>query len=246
MYACENRVSWLVRKTHNHSTKPFLRQTMALQVTLGLKFGSYRGKEILMKKFLSIFIFAVGIAYPFLLKAEPNFSGTWKKNVQQSDDPQKKFQKMMQDRDSADSQNRKRPHADARMGQHMGEHRDSEGAGAGGGPMHFPDQLTIEYNKPEMKITGDKGWDRTIYTDGRKSEREINTPRGKGNLITIATWEGDQLKVENQGLGGGKSTTTYELAPDGKQLFVQIKMQPMYSDEPITIRYVYDKVQQSQ
>jgi hypothetical protein len=110
--------------------------------------------------------------------------------------------------------------------------------------MHFPDQLTIEYNKPEMKVSGENGWERTLFTDGRKSEHEINTPRGKGNLITTATWEGDQLKVENQGPGGGKSLTTYELAPDGKQLFVQIRMQPMFSDEPITIRYVYDKIQQ--
>jgi len=201
-----------------------------------------------MKQLLSVFIFALVLAFPLLVKAEVNFAGTWKKNVDQSDDPQKKFEKMMQDRDkdSSDSHHHQGPHADSRMGQHMGggEHHDSEGAGAPGGPMHFPDQLTIEYNKPELKLSGDKGWDRTLYTDGRKSEREINTPRGKGNLITTATWEGDQLKVSNQGPGGGKFETTYELAPDGKQLFVQIRMQPMFSDEPITIRYVYDKVTQ--
>jgi hypothetical protein len=193
-----------------------------------------------MKNLLSIFIFALILAFPLVLRAEGNFAGTWKKNVEQSDDPQKKFEKMREerDKDSSDSQHHQRPHGDPRMG---GQHRDSEEHGGPGGPMHFPDQLTIEYNKPEMKITGDKGWDRTLYTDGRKSEHEINTPRGKGNLITIATWEGDQLKVTNQGPGGGKFETTYELAPDGKQLFVQMRMQPMFSDQPITIRYVYDK-----
>ena len=193
-----------------------------------------------MKKLLSVFIFALVLSFPLMVKAEVNFAGTWKKNVEQSDDPQKKFEKIMQEKDSADSQHRQRPHADVRMG----EHRDSEGPAGRGGPMHFPDQMTIEYNQPEMKITGDKGWDRTLFTDGRKSEREINTPRGKGKLISTATWEGDQLKVTNQGPGGGKSETTYELAPDGKQLFVQIRMQPMFADSPITIRYVYDKVTQ--
>ena len=197
-----------------------------------------------MKKVLSVFIFSLIVAFPLMVKAEVNFAGTWKKNVEQSDNPQKKFEKMMQERDSSDSHHQQRPHADARMGQHMGEHHDSEGPAAAGGPMHFPDQLTIEYNNPEMKLSGDKDWQRTLYTDGRKSEREINTPRGKGNLITTATWEGDQLKVTNQGPGGGKSETTYELAPDGKQLFVQIRMQPLFSDSTITIRYVYDKVTQ--
>jgi hypothetical protein len=196
-----------------------------------------------MKKYLSAFIFVLVFVFPVLVKAEVNFAGTWKKNVQQSDDPQKKFEKMMQERNSSDSHQQQRPHADARMGQRTGEHHDSEGPG---GFMRFPDQLTIEYNKPELKLTGENDWQRTIYTDGRKSEREINTPRGKGNLITIATWEGDQLKVENQGPGGGKSTATYELAPDGKQLFVQIRLQPIFSDEPITIRYVYDAVAKSQ
>ncbi len=195
-----------------------------------------------MKKYLSVFIVALVFVFPVLVKAEVNFAGTWKKNVQQSDDPQKKFEKIMQERNSSDSHQHQRPHADVRMGQRTGEHHDSEGPG---GFMRFPDQLTIEYNKPELKLTGENDWQRTIYTDGRKSEREINTPRGKGNLITIATWEGDQLKVENQGPGGGKSTATYELAPDGKQLFVQIRLQPMFSDEPITIRYVYDAVEQS-
>lgn len=199
-----------------------------------------------MKKLLSLFIFAFVLAFPLFVKAEVNFAGTWKKNVDQSDDPQKKFEKMMKDKekDSSDSHHHQGgPRPDSRMGQHMGEeHRDSDEHG--GGPMHFPDQLTIEYNKPELKLSGDKGWDRTLYTDGRKSEKEINTPRGKGNLITTANWEGDQLKVTNQGPGGGKFETTYELAPDGKQLFVQIRMQPMFSDEPITIRYVYDKVTQ--
>jgi hypothetical protein len=197
-----------------------------------------------MKRNLSVFIFVLVFAFPLLVKAEANFAGTWKKNAEQSDDPQKKFEKLMKDRekDRDSSESHQRPHADVRMG---GEHHDSEGPGGPGGFMHFPDQLTIQYNKPELKLSGEKGWERTLYTDGRKSEREINTPRGKANLVTTATWEGDQLNVENQGPGGGKSVTTYELAPDGKQLFVQIKMQPMFADEPITIRYVYDAASQS-
>lgn len=196
-----------------------------------------------MKKYLSFFIFALVFAFPLLVKAEVNFAGTWKKNTEQSDDPQKKFEKMMKERHSSDSHQHQGSHPDGRMGQRSGEHHDSEGPG---GFMRFPDQLTIEYNKPELKLTGENDWQRTLYTDGRKSEREINTPRGKGTLISTANWEGDQLKVENQGPGGGKTTATYELAPDGKQLFVQIRMEPMFSDEPITIRYVYDAVAKSQ
>ncbi len=197
-----------------------------------------------MKKYLSVFIFALVFVFPILVKAEVNFAGTWKKNTEQSDDPQKKFEKMMQERHSSDSQQHQGSHPDGRMGQRQGgEHHDSEGPG---GFMRFPDQLTIEYNKPELKLTGENDWQRTFYTDGRKSEREINTPRGKGTLITTANWDGDQLKVENQGPGGGKTSATYELAPDGKQLFVQIRMEPMFSDEPITIRFVYDAVAKSQ
>src|SRR5262245_64663140 len=118
-----------------------------------------------MKKYLTAFIFLFVFVYPLLLRAEVNFAGTWKKNVQQSDDPQKKFEKIMQQKNSEDSHQQKRPHADVRMG----AHHDSEGPG---GFVRFPDQLTIEYNKPELKLSGENDWQRTLYTDGRKSERE--------------------------------------------------------------------------
>ena len=179
--------------------------------------------------------------------AEPNLSGTWKFNATQSDNPRSKYQGMHQGEQppsgqgSSSGQGSGRWHGGSSQGNSDREH------GGHGGTFEPPQSLTITYTPPELKITDDKGKERTLYTDGRKSEREIDSPRrGKVTITSTASWSDDQLVEESQMPDGGTMTVTYELAPDGKQLFVKSKMKTIYRDEPIEIRRVYDRVTDAQ
>jgi hypothetical protein len=171
---------------------------------------------------------------PLFLSAEADLAGKWKLDKSGSDDPAEKMKEALA--------------ASGNIGNHRG------GAGMrmrrpedrkGKGPMEMlqmPQLITVEYRAPELKINGDDGKERIYYTDGRKNEKEVDGPRGTVNLVTIANWQEDQLVVETRGQGGMKTVSTYELVSGGKQLYITTQIQPLFADEPILIRLIYDRV----
>jgi hypothetical protein len=191
-------------------------------------------------------IFSILVLISSFVFAEPNLSGTWKFNAAESDNPRSKFDGMHQGGQTQPGQGQGygRWHGSSQGGYSQGESHKDHG---GHGPFEPPQSLTITYAAPELKITDDKGKERILYTDGRKSEREIDSPRrGKVTITSTASWSDDQLVEESQMPDGGNMTVTYELAPDGKQLFIKSKMKTIYRDEPIEIRRVYDRVTEGQ
>ena len=55
-----------------------------------------------------------------------------------------------------------------------------------------------------------------------------------------AQWQGSQLVAVTPGRRQGKTTRTYELSPDGKQLYVTTKIENSRFKNPVTFRLVYD------
>ena len=82
--------------------------------------------------------------------------------------------------------------------------------------------------------------DRTIYTDGRTIKREL----GHGASIeSTARWEGAQILIEEKLPFGGKAIETYELSPDGRQLYVTMRIEDESKNlNSPTIRRVFDRV----
>jgi hypothetical protein len=142
----------------------------------------------------------------------PNLGGTWKLNQDQSDTPQEKIQEAG---------------GFGGRGSGMGRRR---GGGGGGGMMSGLSQLKIEQSGSSVKITN-------------ADSREIAQYSGSGNssdTAPAAEWHGSQLVSTTQGRRGGSTTRTFELSPDGKQLYMTTKIDNPRLQQPVSIRFVYD------
>jgi len=172
------------------------------------------------------------------LPTNSSMNGSWKLNTDDSDDGRKKMQQ-------------------SRGGGHTGHPSGGgypgggmHGGGGGGGrpsdedreKMHEilepSDRLTIVRKDNELDVTDAQERKLIFYTDGRKTES------GKDDSYQQipAEWKGGDLVSKEKGLRGGKLSRTFELGPEGHQLFETIRMNTMRSNSTIVIRYVYDLV----
>lgn len=165
--------------------------------------------------------------------AQPNLSGTWKLNEKQSDDPREKMREAM-------SQNASQGAGAMRPG------RQGRRLGRGGGMMAEFSQLTINQTDKVVKVTGSSG--RLIATSEPPSKDDENA-QDNGGMMRFspaeAKWQGSQLVAASHGFGGGTTTRTFELSPDGKQLYVTTKIENQRFSQPVTFRLVYDPVKSS-
>jgi len=183
-----------------------------------------------------------------------NLAGSWKLNRDQSDDARKKIQEARTENDGGG------PYG-GHGGGHPGGGYPGGGYPGGGWPngghhggmgsgasdedrqrmrelLEPADSLTIAQKNAEIDLTDDQNRKRVIYTDGRKLEKS----KDDNYQELAAHWEGNVLLTEEKGPHGGKLSRSYELAPDGQQLFETLYMQVGRSSSDVSIRYVYDLV----
>jgi len=124
--------------------------------------------------------------------------------------------------------------------------RGSHSGGPQGGGMAAADweelaadakMLKIEQKEEQISITDDNANTKTLYPDGKKHKEQ-----GSGGKTTAITthWDGQRLVAESKMGHSGKLTETYELSPDGKQLYVISRLDSSQLTAPLTIRRVYD------
>jgi hypothetical protein len=103
-------------------------------------------------------------------------------------------------------------------------------------------QLTIEQDDKQTTIANDAGQTKNLYTDGKKHKEAGSS----GHSTTVkARWEGDRLVAESKLGHSGKLTETYELSPDGKQLYVVARLDNSRLSAPLVIRRVYDRADEN-
>ena len=153
----------------------------------------------------------------------PDITGTWVVNLEQSDKP-------------GDLVQRERPQG-APGGREQG----------GGGERRERIQIgvaillrssvafKVEETDSTLTLTGAEGITRTFHVDGQERERRIE---GLGNVRVKARWRGEKLVIERNLEGGAKITEEFELAPDGRQLFVKMKISG--GRRGLEFRRVYD------
>jgi hypothetical protein len=118
-------------------------------------------------------------------------------------------------------------------------------------------KLTIEQTATTAKVTGASG--RVLAVLGPGADNAATPahaasaedlpdnsdagprPRRGPPPPAVAHWNGSQLVAEAQNPRGGKMTRTYELSPDGSELYVSTKMENPNLSEPVTFRQVYDR-----
>lgn len=185
---------------------------------------------------------------------KPILAGTWKLNKDQSDDPRQKMEEAMGT--SGAAQGAQGAGQSGGQGEganpNRGEGRPGRGGGPGGMMAEFS-QLTVTQLDANVKITGASG--RTVATttppddsakpadDSSSTKSDSNVYGGRRRMAppVLAQWQGNQLVAAGHMYGGGSTTRTYELSPDGKQLYVTTKITNERLSQPVTYRLVYDK-----
>ncbi len=163
--------------------------------------------------------------------ANPNLAGTWTLNQKQSDDPREKMREAMNSNGNQDSG----AATPGRTGR-----RSGRGPGGRGGMMRQYSQLTITQTDKGVNVAGATG--RLIATTEPPSNDQSSDDNGGGMMRmqpAQAKWQGAHL-VATRDMFGGTITRTFELSPDGKQLYMTTKIENQRFSQPVTYRFVYD------
>jgi hypothetical protein len=200
----------------------------------------------------------------------PNLAGTWKLNEKKSDDVRAKMMEARRGQNQDQSQGPDAggpgggPEANGGPGGGDNGGRGMRGGPGRGGMMADLSQLTIEQTATTAKVTGSGG--RVLAVLGPAANTNASPdnsaaapahnasaddlpansdagprPRRGPPPPAVAHWNGSQLVTETQNPRGGKMTRTYELSPDGSELFVSTKMENPNLSEPVSFRQVYDR-----
>jgi hypothetical protein len=91
---------------------------------------------------------------------------------------------------------------------------------------------------PVVTMFGDQGRKTIFYTDGHKPD----APAGVGMDILEARWDGTKLVSDSQLPKKGSMRRTYEVSPDGTQLYEEVELVAGKDKNPSKFRFVYDAV----
>jgi hypothetical protein len=190
---------------------------------------------------------------PVKIPPRKNILGAWRLNRDESDDPKAK------------SNQRKVNNPSSNPGGSSGPHIGFPGGGMGGPGMGGPRptngsqkdtdadreryaelidpsvRLRLERKgdaDPIVTMFGDQGRKTIFYTDGKKPD----APAGVGTDIVEAKWDGGKLVSESPLPKKGSFKRTYELSPDGLQLWEQVEMVVGKDKNPSMFHFVYDAV----
>ncbi|HEV3481752.1 MAG TPA: hypothetical protein VGR97_05420 [Candidatus Acidoferrales bacterium] len=162
--------------------------------------------------------------------AHPNLAGTWQLNKKQSDDPREKMREAWSEQGNEGGGGRW-------GGRRMGGGRRRQGQS--GDMMKEFSQLTITQTASIAKVTGEPGRVLALYSSNTsdKSGTEEDSP--------TAQWQQNQLVVTTR-TRVGSTTRSYELSPDGKQLYVTTRIENQRLSQPVAFRFVYDSIKSSE
>jgi hypothetical protein len=206
---------------------------------------------------------------PAQIGGKPNLSGAWALNKDKSDDPREVMQQAGNASGSrvrvgggvggVGGGGGWGGTGGQGGGQGGGGGRRGGQDGAGG--MNDFSRITIEQTASSARVTGDSGRVLALYSADDSSRANSSSGSSSGSsgasaangsgdsngdsdaasAPPAAQWQGTQLVAVTQGRREGSSTTrTYELSPDGKQLFVSTKMINPRFKGPVKYRLVYD------
>ncbi|MGC1830648.1 MAG: hypothetical protein WA663_09605 [Candidatus Acidiferrales bacterium] len=204
--------------------------------------------------------------------ARPNLAGTWALNKDQSDDPRQKMREAMAGGEGGQGEGHGgwggggnggggggwggggNGGGGGYGGGGYGGNGGGRGRGQGEGMLNELSQLTIEQTNTSAKVTGSSGRVLALYsassaatpasTQGGSSTSSSSSGGEDDYAPPAAQWQGSQLVAVAE-RHGGTNTQTYELSPDGKQLFVTTKMESERFTQPVVFRLVYDPVKSS-
>ncbi|HEY1424545.1 MAG TPA: hypothetical protein VGF20_13910 [Candidatus Acidoferrum sp.] len=183
-------------------------------------------------------------------------AGTWRLNVDDSDDP---YKKMQQARSSGNSGQQRGRRGGGGMGWPGGGGLGGGGMGGRGGnsgrgqetgsdsdsdsqKMHIflepPPELTISQKEPEIDVVDDDAHRFVLFSDGRKVEKS----KDANNQEFTAKWEEYRLVAEGKDPRGNEYQRSYEVLEGNQQLRETLLLQVGRNKTKVSIRFIYDLV----
>ncbi|GEM_PF-507083 len=119
-------------------------------------------------------------------------------------------------------------------------------------------QISIEQTETTAKVSDESGRTLASYSSADSSHEDASKNSTSGSSTGSSSgsqgssssasasktprvqWKGEQLVAVEQGEHGRTTTRTYELSPDGTQLYVTTKIESPRFKNPVTIQFVYD------
>jgi hypothetical protein len=97
-------------------------------------------------------------------------------------------------------------------------------------------EILLAATGAEVDLTDNLDRKRAFITDGRKLQKS----KDSGYAEIAAHWDGIRLVTDEKDPRGNKMSRTYELSPDGLQLYETLHLVRGRSNTPVVIRFVYD------
>ena len=191
---------------------------------------------------------------PVRVQPRKNILGAWRLNRDESDDPKARSnQRKVNDPSSSHG-----GYGGPRVGVGWPGAPGGPGVGGGqprGGSQKDTDQDRERYaelidpsirlrmerkneNDPVVTMFGDQGRKTIFYTDGKKPD----APAGVGTDLVEAKWDGGKLVSDSMLPKKGSMRRTYEVSPDGFQLWEEVELMTGKDKNPSRFRFVYDAV----
>jgi len=97
--------------------------------------------------------------------------------------------------------------------------------------------MTFSMTGAEVDLMDDRDRKRAFITDGRKLQKS----KDDNNQEIAAKWDGNRLITDEKSPRGGKMSRTFELSPDGRQLYEDLRMESSgRNNRSLDVHYVYD------
>lgn len=105
-----------------------------------------------------------------------------------------------------------------------------------------PATMTFSMTGAQVDLQDDHDRKRAFMTDGRKLKKSKDD-----NYQEIAAkWDGHRLVTDEKSPRGGKMSRSFELSPDGRQLYENLHMESSgRSNRSVDLHYVYDVTAQT-
>jgi len=105
--------------------------------------------------------------------------------------------------------------------------------------LEVAERFTIAVADDRVTMTDDLGRQRTYVTNGQKEKHQIAASR----FEVRSEWQDSQLRQSIEGAFDFKMTQTYFLSPDGRRLFLIVRVGEVRRNRPQTgFNRVYDRV----
>jgi hypothetical protein len=178
------------------------------------------------------------------VKPRTSILGAWKLNHDDSDDPREKMQQAR----GSNSNSGSRGGMGGGFPGGLGGHGGSGGRPRGGESDDDREKmqqfvapsntLSLAQKDAEVDIADDQYRTLELFTDGRKIQKSKDTATQE----IAAHWNDKSLVTDEKNPRGGKMSRTFELSPDGTQLYETLHLTVGRDSKSIGIRYVYDQV----